>query len=246
MGGGRLRASTSDRVPLPPHSSRVHPRFRTLLRSPPHTPPPPSLFLPPPPPSFLRRQKPGNLHPQYPPQHPANPHTFPNSSLPPSRGEVRWGVRRNERPPATECPSRPTPPERIHASVYPLHPFRTPCAPSAYTPTPPPYTAAPPLSSFLRRQEPTARRGGSVPPPLAAERKRLWWAVGMLGRALGGRSPGSCLRRNDGGRAGITGEGRNTGEGRDDGGRDRGVEGRLALARCLPPPPNLPPSRGEG
>ena len=84
MGGAAYRASTSDRVPLPPHSSRAHPRFRALLRS------------------------------------------FPNSSLPPSRGEVRWGVGGCERPPAIEYPSRPTPPERIHASVSPLRPFRTP------------------------------------------------------------------------------------------------------------------------
>ena len=47
-----------------------------------------------PPPSFLRRQEPT----RHPPT-PSSPPLFPNSSLPPSRGEVRWGVGGIERLP---------------------------------------------------------------------------------------------------------------------------------------------------
>ncbi len=66
------------------------------------------------------------------------PHThppFPNSSLPPFRGEVRWGVRGTERPPATEQP----PPLPQNASTLPSPPRRQepnpqlkPTAPSDY------------------------------------------------------------------------------------------------------------------
>ncbi len=72
------------------------------------------------PPSFLRRQQPTA------PQHPF-PAPFPNSSLPPSRGEVRWGVERHEPPP----PALHTP--ITHATRHPRHPRATPrhsCAPS--------------------------------------------------------------------------------------------------------------------
>ena len=52
----------------------------------------PLLVVPVPSPSFLRRQEPTS--PQY-----SFPAPFPNSSLPPSRGEARWGVEGCERLP---------------------------------------------------------------------------------------------------------------------------------------------------
>ena len=116
MGGGRPRATTSGRAAA-----------RTLRSA--STPP----SFPRPLPSFLRRQEPTA------PQH-SFPAPIPNSSLPPSRGEVRWGVRGREPPPAAEPP--PAPPERIHASVIPAPPPRHSCAgrnpPHPNTPFPPP------------------------------------------------------------------------------------------------------------
>ena len=72
----------------------------------------------------LRHSCAGRNPPRLPPHCPTSP--FPNSSLPPSRGEVRWGV---------EAPSHPQPPS---------------------TPRSPPPSFPRPSPSFLRRQEPTA------------------------------------------------------------------------------------------
>ena len=90
-----------------------------------------------PPPSFLRRQEPAlplrhscagrnprTLSPSFPrspsviPAQAGTTHPFPNSSLPPFRGEVRWGVGGPERPPAAES-GNPHPPRRIHTPVIP-------------------------------------------------------------------------------------------------------------------------------
>ena len=144
MGGGRLRATTNDRVWCP-HSSSAHPHFR-------HSSAPispslrPHLAIPTPP-IAIPTQAGTHLHSL------ANPSSFPNSSLPPSRGEVRWGVGGCERPPTTECGAR-TLLGRIHISVIPPphldHPYtpnRHSCAPISSSLRPQP--------SFLRRQEPT-------------------------------------------------------------------------------------------
>ena len=160
MGGGRPRASTSGRAAArtlrsastPPSFPRPLPSL--LHRQEPTAPLPPS---PRPLPSFLRRQEPtaplpsfprplpvipaqaGTRatstvapHPQFIPPTPHPPHPLPNSSLPPSRGEVRWGVGGREPPPAAEPPPAPS-------GAHPR--LRHPCTP---------------LPSFLRRQEPTA------------------------------------------------------------------------------------------
>ena len=77
---------------------------------------------------------------------------FPNSSLPPSRGEARWGVGRNEHttapsPTTTPSPSTPTPAPSsatpTPSSATPTPSSATP-APSSATPAPPPATPAPP------------------------------------------------------------------------------------------------------
>ena len=131
---------------------------------------------------------------------------FPFWSLPPFRGEVRWGVRRSEpMPPIVRAPishAAPRPPHR--ASPHPSF-LR-----------PPIVIPAPPLPSFLRRQEWWGRGLGcwravgerALPPtphlasPLKGGRDEFFlgefaWCV-LLG-ALGW--VGSCLRRNDSGRA---------------------------------------------
>ena len=105
MGGRRPRAATAS--PTRPDHPR-HPPFRHPRAAPP---------------SFLRRQEPPRPAPSL------APAPFPNSSLPPSRGEVRWGVRSHEPPPPA-----------LHAPI--AH-----AAPLSVTPTPP-------HPSFLRRQEP--------------------------------------------------------------------------------------------
>ena len=62
------------------------------------------------------------------PPTPTPTHPFPNSSLPPSRGEVRWGVRGNERLPtplpytSIASPVIPTPPTTLPASASTTNP----------------------------------------------------------------------------------------------------------------------------
>ncbi len=67
-----------------------------------------------------------------------NTHPFPNSSLPPSRGEVRWGVGGCERAQRQSVHQHPL---RHYSSAHPIIPA--------------------PFPSFLRRQEPRA----STPTP---------------------------------------------------------------------------------
>ena len=119
MGGGSQRASNTNcatpRSPTPAPPSPPAPLFRHTLR---------------PPPSFLRRQEPPPLPATLP---------LPNSSLPPPRGEVRWGVEANE--PATPIAPRPDrpPPALRHPCCAPLRHINalsvTTALPSA-TPTP--------------------------------------------------------------------------------------------------------------
>ena len=91
-----------------------------------------------------------------------HPHACVGSAIlqeTPFRGEVRWGVRRSERPPATVlAPNHPrraaTATARLSATVIPTPSHRHSCALPLVIP-------APPLPSFLRRQEP---RRNSKPP----------------------------------------------------------------------------------
>ena len=127
MGGGSPQAGSTSRTaprsstPLPLHHPAPFHHPRAL------PPPPRPSTIPAPPPSFLRRQEPGALqnasappssdgHPHAvvstsaslsaaPPPH---PHLLPNSSLPPLRGEVRWGVEAfKPTPPVVPPPDRP-------------------------------------------------------------------------------------------------------------------------------------------
>ena len=86
LGGGWKVASVCDCSPTPrspmPHLRRTRALHHSCSL----------LVIPVPSPSFLRRQEPTS--PQY-----SFPAPFPNSSLPPSRGEVRWGVEGCERLP---------------------------------------------------------------------------------------------------------------------------------------------------
>ena len=70
------------------------------------------------------------------PPTPPTPTPFPNSSLPPSRGEARWGVGGNEHTTAP-APTTPAPP-----IVIPAQAGTTPAPPA--TPAPPTVTPAPP------------------------------------------------------------------------------------------------------
>ena len=101
-------------------------------------------------PSFLRRQEPrrsptpalaASISPRPPPTR--HPRPFPNSSLPPTRGEVRWGVGSHE--PTHQA--RPAPITTPH--LHRPRPLRRTYA------LPPSYLR--PLPSFLRRQEPPTR-----------------------------------------------------------------------------------------
>ena len=132
-----------------PRANHTAPQSPAPLPQPSSPPPPP---YPRSPSSFLRRQEPKRTHP------------FPNSSLPPLRGEVRWGVRRCE--PAHQSHRAPI------ARTAP--PNRHPRAPIARTAPPPPYPRSP--SSFLRRQEPkrTHLFPNSSLPPLRGE---VRWGV---------------------------------------------------------------------
>ena len=101
------------------------------------------------PPSFLRRQEP--LTP--------TPTLFPNSSLPPSRGEVRWGVGVPSVRHRSRAPRSPTPLPLHHPHAPPpvapcaphpsfLHPLRHSCAGRNLTRWAPPALAP----SLLRRR----------------------------------------------------------------------------------------------
>ena len=158
----------------------------------------------PPSPSFLRRQE------------PRRPPNAPNSSLPHSRGEVRWGVEATSgrQPPSN---TRSLPPSSLHLSPTPRSPR-------------PSFLASPIIPalspSFLRRQEPRACDGCAHHRRRPVLQRNGWWRVGGLWMP-----PGSCLRRNDGEGAGVYGS-------MDALWRSGGGRGTRSLvdARCLSPP----------
>ena len=142
-----------------------HTRAPSVIPAPPSVIPAPPSVIPAPPPSFLRRQEP-----------PANTHRSPNSSLPPSKGEVRWGVGVPSRPHRSCAPRSPTP-----------RPLRHSCTPSVI-PAPPSVIPAPspsyprPHPSFLRRQEPPANIHRSPNSSLPPGRGEVRWGVGVPSR----------------------------------------------------------------
>ena len=153
MGGGTPRAN----APIALRTDRLAPIARAASF--------PSFLCPLP--SFLRRQEPTTK----------NTILFPNSSLPPSRGEVRWGVERREPTRQSRCA-----PIAWHRSpALPL--FRRSCVSSP---------------SFLRRQEP--RRTTTLRPSPARRRSNVAWAArrNVAARSGAGARLASCLRRNDG------------------------------------------------
>ncbi len=104
--GGRLGGGWK---PQTTAADRTHPNHPN--RTPSVIPAPPPRHSRAPHPSFLRRQERA---------HPRIPHSpFPNSSLPPSRGEVRWGV---EAPNHRRRPHPPQPPKPhpLRRSRHPL------------------------------------------------------------------------------------------------------------------------------
>ena len=153
-----------------------------------------------PPPSFLRRQE--SRHNFKPPTQSFFP--LPNSSLPPFRGEARWGVRRTERAAAIVRALL------IHAAPQPPHARLSPAV-----------VPAPSLSSFSRprfRHSCAGRNeGGRRLGCWRAVGRRSWPSTPHLASPLkGGRDEfffggvwlggvgwgvgvgGSCLRRNGG------------------------------------------------
>ena len=162
MGGERPRASTSGRA-------AAHPLQGTsTLPSPPRPP--------------LRHSCAGRNHPLSPHTHP--PHTrtyttpFPNSSLPPLRGEVRWGVgapslrqRSSGRPMSTRSPRPTSPPSPLRPSPSFLRRQEPPLSPHTHPPhtrthtTPFPNSSLPPFRGEVRWGV-----GGPERPP-AAERQ---------------------------------------------------------------------------
>ncbi len=134
MGGGRLRAGDYGRA-QPQSLTQPPTRGWRLSR---HSCP----F----PPSFLRRQEPP----------PPPPTSFPNSSLPPLRGEARWGVGGHE-PATTAAPSPNRPLNRHHevgaSPVIPAPSPRHSCAGRNHHhhPTSPcPNSSLPPLRGEAR------------------------------------------------------------------------------------------------
>ena len=181
MGGERQRAS----APIAPHPDP--PRRTTIAPARLH----PSL--PRPHPSFLRppsvipassRHSCAGRNP------PTSTHQGPlpqeNSSLPPGRGEVRWGVKGSE--PTHQ--SRHTP---IVPAAPPPHPRLSPALPSLLHPSvaPAPLTVIPAQAGIQVISAVSVRL--NIPPkPLPHSRRTLDADSDCAHRA------GSCLRRNDG------------------------------------------------
>ena len=136
MGGGRPRASTSGRAD-------VHTLFRHSCAGrnrAPHSRAP------------IRHSCAGRNH--RPPRRPAPPakpthlpHPHPNSSLPPERGEVRWGVGAPSNHHRLRRPRSPTPLPTRHSCALPV---RHSCAGRNPPPTPPNRATIPPRRTKVR------------------------------------------------------------------------------------------------
>ena len=138
--------------------------------------------------------------------HPNNTHPFPNSSLPPSRGEVRWGVRGREPAP----PVAPRTIVHVHPSAL-LHPSRHSCVgrnPRAHSTPSTRHTHAPPRVSHrapLSQHPPHSLHATTptrVPPPLrrndgmpagARQRRRVFGRVASLVAAGQDVRPDRCV-----------------------------------------------------
>ncbi len=122
------RATPPSFRPPSRHSCAPPPSFLRRQEPPhPRTTHTPIPSFPRPPPSFLRRQE-----PPHPRTHPPTP-PLPNSSLPPFRGEARWGVGGHE--PAPQFVSPPIPPAAPTPHLRRARPFRHFCAPTPVIPT---------------------------------------------------------------------------------------------------------------
>ena len=152
----RTNLNNPEQIRTNPNIAKPPDQIGTPPESPPNTPKKtkpehrhrhPLSVIPAPHSSFLRRQEPTSPH---------LPSPFPNSSLPPSRGEVRWGVRGNARLP-TALAYTPIAPPTIPA---PLPSFPRPLR---HTSAPPVIPA--PLPSFLRPSVIPAQAGTHLAPP---------------------------------------------------------------------------------
>ena len=165
------------------HPNRpLHPPCRPVaLSHHSHAPSPPFprplSVIPTPPPSFLRRQEP-NRPPRRPtPPAAPTPRPFPNSSLPPLRGEVRWGVGGPERASAVASHSnRPLHPPCRHVALPTIlaaliRHSRAPSVIPAQAGTQPPATT--PRSTSSAQPSPTLPNS-SLPP----SRGEVRWGVG--------------------------------------------------------------------
>ncbi len=140
VGGHEPSPPSRARPDRSPHSPSAQSRVpQSPLRSPSVIPAPPSVI-----PAQAGTHAPPRVshHAHQPP----SSHPFPNSSLPPSRGEVRWGVGGHEPPPPSRAPRSLTPPSaqsRAPQSLTPL-PLR-PVARPDHSPHSPSVIPAPPL-----------------------------------------------------------------------------------------------------
>ena len=152
MGGGTLRATTAAL-----HAPIAHPRPTPPPPRPPTVIPAPPTVIPAqagtraPPPSFLRRQEPAQAGTHH--HHPTSP--IPNSSLPPSRGEVRWGVECCEPPPRPYTPRSPTRAPLRHSCAPTVIPAQAgthapPAIPAPHSATPTPLPSSPRSSRHSR------------------------------------------------------------------------------------------------
>ena len=210
------------RAPRPPTPHQLH-----HSRSPPVTLTPPPSVIPAPPPIT---PAPPSVIPAQAGTTTSTPTPSPNSSLPPSRGEVRWGVgvpsvrHRSRAPIAHAAPTPSFPPPSRHS--YPS-PFRYSCAPLRHScagrnhppqhPPPPPIYPSPlPGGRLGGGWESRACATGRAPPiahaaptplfPLPFRHSYPSPSVTPAPSPSLPRPPNrhSCLRRNDGGGAGMT------------------------------------------
>ncbi len=160
-----------------------------------------------------------STYPKHLPQAPT-PSTYPkhlpkhlpqdNSSLPPFRGEVRWGVGACERAQRSSlAPALPTPLPSTCVILVPRHAraqFRHSCAGRNHHPVIPalPPPVIPALPTRHSRPPPprhscAGRNGGASGVGMRRTSPTARPSDVRCRRYLGARAAGSCLRRNDGG-----------------------------------------------
>ncbi len=236
MGGGSSRASTAPVRTAPPlqHASH-HSRARS------------------------RHTRARHGHSAMTSTYPTLTSALPNSSLPPSRWEVRWGVGGCERA------QRQSAQHRL-SRTHPITPAPVPVILAPVPPYPPPVPPYPPPSVIPAQAGMHAVGAAQFDAGHSVARKRLWWAVATSRRVevLEAAQVPACAGmtgRGAGMTVGVWGEGwqrRMTlgvqGDGCGGGGgrlgrcvRETGVlKCRWRSRVASHPPPNLPPGRGGG